>query len=87
MFCHCFKNLLVLKRQCYVQILKLVDDPRNHPAAPLIAENFPLVISSDDPGSWEATPLTHDFYVTFMALSGEEAGLATLKQLALNSLK
>ena len=69
------------------QVLKLVDDPRNHPVTSLIAENFPLVISSDDPVTWEALPLTHDFYVTFMALTGEEAGLATLKELAHNSLR
>jgi hypothetical protein len=70
-----------------LQVLKLVDDPRNHPAAALIADNFPLVISSDDPANWGALPLTHDFYMTFMALTGEQTGLATLKQLALNSLK
>lgn len=69
------------------QVLKLVADPRNHPAASLIAQDMPVVISSDDHASWEAQPLSHDFYLTFMALTGEETGLATLKQLALNSLR
>ena len=70
-----------------LQVLKLVGDLRNHPAAALIAEDYPLVISSDDPACWDATPLTHDFYMTFMCLLGEQSGLAQLKQLALNSLK
>lgn len=68
------------------QVLKLVDDLLNHPAAALIADDFPVVISSDDPATWEAAPLSHDFYVTFIALTGEQTGLATLKQLARNSI-
>ncbi|XP_025116275.1 adenosine deaminase AGSA-like [Pomacea canaliculata] len=69
------------------QILKLVDDLRNHPGAVLIANGFPVVISSDDPVVWGALPLTHDFYVTFMTMMGADMGLATLKKLALNSLE
>ncbi|KAL8572788.1 hypothetical protein ACOMHN_024964 [Nucella lapillus] len=69
------------------QVLKLVADLRNHPVAELIAEDMPVVISSDDNAAWEALPLTHDFYVTFMALTGEDTGLATLKRLAYNSLR
>lgn len=69
------------------QVLNLVSDLRIHPATSLIAENYPLVISCDDRALWESLPLSHDFYVTFMALTGEAAGLATLKQLALNSLR
>nr|KAG5693872.1 hypothetical protein BaRGS_009928 [Batillaria attramentaria] len=80
------RNIAVEVNPLSHQVLKLIDDLRNHPATFLIADNFPLVISSDDPASWEAAPLTDDFYVTFMALTGEEAGLATLKQLAKNSL-
>ena len=52
----------------YIQVLGLVDDLRNHPAAILSSTNFPLVISSDDPAVWEAKPLSTDFYAAFMAL-------------------
>jgi adenosine deaminase CECR1 len=70
-----------------LQVLKLVADLRNHPAASLLVRGYPIVISSDDPAVWDALPLTHDFYVTFMALTGEDSGLAELMQLAINSIK
>ncbi|XP_005107463.1 adenosine deaminase AGSA-like [Aplysia californica] len=69
------------------QLLGLVKDVRNHPMVGLMADDFPIVISSDDPATWEALPLSHDFYVTFMAMSGEDADLSFLKQLILNSFK
>ncbi|KAK3740347.1 hypothetical protein RRG08_004286 [Elysia crispata] len=69
------------------QLLGLVSDLRNHAIVPLLADDFPLVISSDDPAAWEALPLTHDFFVAFMDLSGQDMGLGFLKQLAINSLK
>ena len=35
------------------QVLKLVDDIRNHPIVELIQDgNFPIVISPDDPGMY-----------------------------------
>ncbi|XP_059161920.1 LOW QUALITY PROTEIN: adenosine deaminase AGSA-like [Physella acuta] len=67
------------------QILGLVSDLRNHPMAILAANDYPLVVSSDDPATWEAAPLSHDFFVAFMDMSGRDADLTFLKQLALNS--
>lgn len=69
------------------QVLQLVDDLRNHPAASLLADNFAIVISSDDPPAWEAKPLSDDFYLTFTSLLDQEATLSSLKQLARNSLQ
>lgn len=68
-----------------LQVLKLVADLRNHPAVTFFAQNMPLVISSDDPGFWEALPLTDDFYAAFMGLANAHADLRTLKKLALSS--
>lgn len=67
-------------------VLKLVDDIRNHPLAAFLAKDVPVVLSSDDPGVWEADPLTHDFYVAFVGVASRHADLRLLKKLALNSL-
>lgn len=67
-------------------VLKLVADVRNHPLAAFLAQGLPVVLSSDDPGVWEADPLSHDFYVAFVGVASRHADLRLLKKLALNSL-
>lgn len=69
------------------QVLKLVDDFRNHPAALLFADNYPVVISSDDPSFWRTTPLSHDFYVAFIGISSAHSDLRFLEKLILNSFQ
>lgn len=68
-------------------VLGLVSDVRNHPLATYIARGIPVVLSSDDPGAWDADVLTHDFFVSFVGVASRHADLRLLKKLALNSLK
>jgi adenosine deaminase CECR1 len=69
------------------QVLGLLTDMRDHPGAVLMAEGYPVVLSSDDAPCWGAYQLSTDFYITFMAFGRDNVDLATLKQLALNSIR
>ncbi|XP_058831688.1 adenosine deaminase 2-like [Topomyia yanbarensis] len=69
------------------QVLKLVDDYRNHPAVVFFSDNYPVVVSSDDPSFWRASPLSHDFYMAFVGIASAHHDLRLLKRLAMNSLE
>lgn len=68
------------------QVLQLITDYRNHPCSHLFSDNFTVVISSDDPSFWRATPLSHDFYIAFLGIASAHADMRLLKKLAINSL-
>ncbi|KOB58090.1 Adenosine deaminase related growth factor [Operophtera brumata] len=68
-------------------VLSLVKDLRNHPLNTYVANGMPVVLSSDDPGAWEAEPASDDFYVAFVGASSRLSDLSLLKALGENSLK
>lgn len=68
-------------------VLSLVRDVRNHPLNIFLANGLPVVLSSDDPGAWEADPISEDYYVAFVGVASKKSDLRLLKALALNSMK
>ena len=81
------KNIPIEVNPISNQVLGLVKDLRNHPVAPLIQEGFPMVISADDPGLWDAKGLSYDFYSAFMAMAGKMMNLKLMKKFVQNSLE
>lgn len=81
------KNIAIEVSPISNQVLKLVDDYRNHPASVFMAQNVSIVIASDDPGFWGTLPLSHDFYITFLGIASSHSDLRTLKKLAINSIQ
>ncbi|XP_065360984.1 adenosine deaminase 2-like [Calliphora vicina] len=80
------RNIAVEVNPISNQVLQLVSDYRNHPCSHFFADNYPVVISSDDPSFWKATPLSHDFYIAFLGIASAHSDIRLLKKLALNSI-
>jgi len=81
------KNIAIELCPISNQVLKLVDDLRNHPIVELIQDgNFPIVIAPDDPGLWDAKGISYDFYEAFMGMASATMDLRLIKKLALNSI-
>lgn len=65
------------------QVLRYVDDLREHPGARFLRDGLPVTLSSDDPGIWGAVGVTYDFWAATVAW---QLDLKTLKYLAMSSL-
>ena len=68
------------------QVLNFISDLRNHPATLFFAENYPVVVSCDNPSFWKATGLSYDFYEAFIGIMSSNSDLKALKKLSKNSL-
>lgn len=69
------------------QCNRLVKDLRNHPLAVLLANNYPVVVSSEIPLYMGVSVLSHDLYATFLGIASSRADLRVLKRLVKNSIR
>ena len=67
------------------QLLRFFDDIRTHPGATYVAQGLPVTLNSDDPEiyGYSSSAPTPDF---FMAYLSWDLSLASVKQIAVNSL-
>eukprot|EP01125_Pyxidicula_operculata_P001526 TRINITY_DN1138_c0_g1_i1.p1 TRINITY_DN1138_c0_g1~~TRINITY_DN1138_c0_g1_i1.p1 ORF type:complete len:475 (+),score=65.03 TRINITY_DN1138_c0_g1_i1:141-1565(+) len=66
------------------QMLRLVNDMRDHPAVVYLNHGLPITISNDDPLVFGNSGLTRDFTVAYLSWN---ISLSGLKQLAHNSIR
>jgi len=80
------KELNVTLEVCPIsnQVLRLVDDMRNHPASSYVARGMSVTINSDDAGLLNYDGVYWDYYMAFMSW---DVDIRTLKALARNSLE
>uniref|UniRef100_A0A182WK55 Adenosine deaminase n=1 Tax=Anopheles minimus TaxID=112268 RepID=A0A182WK55_9DIPT len=85
---HAVRRKQIVLEVCPIsnQVLGLVRDLRNHPAGFYVSQNIPITITSDDPGFWDASGVTYDYYYAFMAIA-PRAGIGFLKQLVWDSIR
>ena len=53
----------------------------------MLAEGLPVVLAPDDPALWGAVGASYDWTMFYFAMDERAGGLATLKQLAINSIQ
>jgi adenosine deaminase CECR1 len=66
------------------QILGFIPDIRNHPGLNYLKSGLPILIGSDDPGSFGYNDLTVDYYLVFMSWG---LSLFDLREIANNSIR
>lgn len=66
------------------QLLRFVEDMRNHPASVLLSEGVPVVITTDDPDIFGYDSLAFEYYHVFMSWG---VRLNTVKQLSINGIQ
>lgn len=69
------------------QAHKRVKDLRNHPLAVLLANDYPVVLSSDISMFTGTSVMSHDLYNTFLGIASARADLRFLKKLVKNSFE